>query len=81
MGEPARIAATKILVIKDPAQHLNTKDPEDGIKISQGLLDFKKTQNNFTARGISCLHHQQLPERQEPAAESRHGRGYRAGLP
>ena len=42
--EPDRIATTKILVIRELAQHLSTKDPEEeGSNISQGLQDSKKT--------------------------------------
>ena len=54
MEEPAKAVAIKTLVVKEPTQHLITKDPEEeGSKISQGLLDFKPTQNNFkTARLI-----------------------------
>ena len=49
MEEPAKAVAIKTLVVKEPAQYLITKDPEEeGSKISQGLLDFKQTQNNFT---------------------------------
>ena len=46
VGERAREGTTRILATKEPAQCLNTKDPEEEpIKISLGLLDSKQTQN------------------------------------
>ena len=38
----------KTLVIKEPTQHLSTRESEEeGSKINQVLLDSKQTQNNF----------------------------------
>ena len=55
MEEQARAMVTKILATKEPAHHLNIKDPEEeeDSKTSQDLLDSNQIQNNFkTARLI-----------------------------
>ena len=47
VAEPVKTTITKILGIREPAQHLNTKDPgEEDSKTSQAMLDSKQNPNS-----------------------------------
>ena len=63
MEELARAIIIKILATKEPVCHLNIKDPEGRIeKPFRVCWILVKSKTTSRPHGLSCLHHQELPE-------------------